>query len=216
MTATAFSRWSGPVAILGGLLWVPYGVFEMLEPWGTDTVYRDELGYAAIADGRLFVAYSLPGSLALLLTALGLLGAVRRLRLSACRTGRIGRILAYVALALGALSLAGVGALLDPLFTAGRIFGTLALGVATMLAGVAARRVGAPPDWVAALLLLGLMGLFLLPLWPLVYAVELLPTSAGAAFIVLFGLGWALLGYRLRTAPAEWAPGDSRAGRATV
>lgn len=214
MTATAFSRWAGPAAILGGLLWMPYGVFEMIEPWGTDTVYRDDTGYSEIVDPRLFVAYSLPGSLALLLTALGLLGAGARLRLSTPTTGRIGRILAYVALALGALSLAGVIAMFDPLFTAGRIFGTLALGAATALAGIAARGAGAPPGWAAARLFLGLMGLFLLPLWPLVYAVELLPVGAGAAFIALFGLGWALLGYRLWTAPAEGAPGESRAARA--
>ena len=216
MTTTAFSRRAGPAAILGGLLWMPYGVFELLEPWGTDTAYRDDLGYSAIVDGRLFVAYSLPGSLALLLTATGLLGAVARLRLSATRAGRIGRILAYAALALGALSLAGVIALFDPLFTAGRIFGTLALGAATVLAGVAARRAGAAPGWAAALLLLGLLGLLLLPLWPLVYAVELLPEGAGAGLIALFGLGWTLLGYRLWTAPAEWAPKESRAGRATT
>lgn len=197
MTSTVLARWGGLAAILGGLLWVPYGVFEMIEPWGMDTVYRDEMGYSAIVDRRLFIAYSLPGSLALLLTALGLRGIDARHRLSATRIGGIGRILAYVALALGVLSLAGVGALFDPLFTAGRIFGTLALGAAAALAGIAARRVGAPPGWVAALLLLGLLGLLLLPLWPLVYAVGLLPAGAGAAFIVLFGLGWVALGYAL-------------------
>lgn len=31
-------RWGGLAATVGGALWVPYGVFEMLEPWGTDTV----------------------------------------------------------------------------------------------------------------------------------------------------------------------------------
>ncbi len=217
MTSTAVTRWAGPVGLVGGLLWVPYGWFEMLEPWGVDTVYRDDVGYALITDTRLFVAYSLPGSLALLLTALGLLGLLARFRLPAARTGRIGRLLAYVALALGALSLAGVIALFDPLFTAGRIFGTLALGAATVLAGLAARAAGAPPGWVAALLLLGLIGLFLLPLWPLVYAVGLLPTGAGAAIIALFGLGWAMAGYRLWTVVArERTPGEGRVGRVNV
>ena len=190
MKSTALARW-------GGLLWAPYGVFEMLEPWGVDTVYRDDMGYALVTDTRLFVAYSLPGSLALLVTALGLLGVLARLRLPAARTGRIGRRLAYVALALGALSLLGVSVAFDPLFTAARIFGTLALGAATILAGLAARGAGASPGWVAALLLLGLTGLFLLPLWPLVYAVQLLPTGAGAACIALFGLGWMVLGSAL-------------------
>ncbi len=216
MTSTAVTRWAGPVGLVGGLLWVPYGCFEMLEPWGVDTVYRDDVGYALITDTRLFVAYSLPGSLALLLTALGLLGLLARFRLPAARTGRIGRILAYVALALGVLSLVGVIVAFDPLFTAGRIFGTLALGAATCLAGLAARGAGAPPGWVAALLLLGLIGLFLLPLWPLVYAVGLLSAGAGAAFIALFGLGWAMAGYRLWMAARERTPGEGRAGRVSV
>ncbi len=197
MTSTALARWAGPAGIMGGLLWVPYGVFEMLEPWGVDTVYRDDVGYALVTDTRLFVAYSLPGSLALLLTVLGLLGVLARLRLPAGRTGRLGRLLAYVALALGALSLLGVIVAFDPLFTAGRIFGTLTLGAATVVAGLAARGAGAPPGWVAALLLLGLLGLFLLPLWPLVYAVEVVPEGGGAAIIALFGLGWVLVGYGL-------------------
>ncbi len=203
MGATALTRWAGPAAIVGGLLWAPYGVCELLEPWGTDTLYRDDMGYSEIVDGRLFVAYSLPGSLALLLTTLGLLGAVAWVRLSAIRTGQIARLLAYVALTLGALSLAGVITMFDPLFTAGRIFGTLALGAAMVLAGIAARSAGAPPGWAAALLFLGLLGLFLLPLWPLVHAVQLLPAGVGAAVIALFGSGWALLGYRLWLMPTE-------------
>jgi hypothetical protein len=138
MGATALTRWAGPAAIVGGLLWAPYGVCELLEPWGTDTLHRDDMGYSEIVDGRLFVAYSLPGSLALLLTTLGLLGAVAWFRLSAIRTGQIARLLAYVALTLGALSLAGVITMFDPLFTTGRIFGTLALGAAMVLAGIAA------------------------------------------------------------------------------
>src|SRR5918998_4396548 len=100
MMAMALARWAGPAGVVGGLLWAPYGVFEMLEPWGVDTVYRDDVGYALVTDTRLFVTYSLPGSLALLLTALGLLGVLAGLRLSAARTGRIARLLAYVALAL--------------------------------------------------------------------------------------------------------------------
>ncbi len=35
------SRRSGLLAVLGGALWVPYGVLEMLEPWGADVTYRD-------------------------------------------------------------------------------------------------------------------------------------------------------------------------------
>ena len=190
-------RRAAVAATLGGLLWVPYGVFEMTQPWGEDTVYRDDRGYEVVTDSLLYRVYALPGSLALLLTTLGLLGVFRVLGLPAGRAGRIGLVLAYVASVLALLSAAGVVVLFDPLFTAPRIFGTLALGAATFLAGVEARRSGAAPGWTDALLALGLLGLFLLPLWPLVYAVELVPEGAGAGVIALFGLGWVLVGYRL-------------------
>ena len=48
-------RWAATVAVLGGVLWVPYGVFVMLEPWGPDVVYRDELGYAQVIDTPRFI-----------------------------------------------------------------------------------------------------------------------------------------------------------------
>ena len=190
-------RWLAVAAVLGGLLWIPYGVFEMLEPWGTDTVYRDDLGYEVITDTPLFVAYSLPGSLALLLTSLGLVGVLALLELPVHRAGRIGRVLAYVASGLALLSILGVLVLFDPVFTSSRIFGSLALGAATLLLGIDARVRGVAASWTVALLSLGLLGLSLLPLWPLVHALELVPEGVGAAFIVVFGLGWVLTGYRL-------------------
>ena len=189
----------GAAAALGGLLWVPYGVFEMLQPWGTDTVYRDDRGYEVVTDAWLYWVYGLPGSLALLLTALGLLGVGALLRLPVGRAGRAGIALAYAALALAVLSVAGLVVRFDPLFTAPRIFGTVALGAGTLLAGVEARRMGAAQAWAAALLVLGLLGLFLLPLWPLVFAIEAVPEGGGAGVIALFGLGWVLVGHRLRS-----------------
>jgi hypothetical protein len=197
VASSGLIRWSGLAALLGGALWVPYGIFEMLEPWDADVVYRDDVGYSVITDTPLFVAYSLPGSLALLLTSLGLLGVLTLLGASAGRTGSISLVLTYAALALAALSLAGVIVLFDPLFTGGRIFGSLALGTATFLAGVNALRSRVASVWTVALLVLGLGGVFLLPLWPLVYAVMWLPEAAGAAFIALFGLGWMAVGFAL-------------------
>ncbi len=184
-------------AALGGLLWMPYGVFEMTQPWGEDTVYEDDRGYEVVTDALLYHVYSLPGSAALLLTALGLLGVFGRLGLLAGRAGRVGRVLAYVALARAVLSAAGVVARFDPVFTGPRIFGTLALGAATLLAGVEARRQGAARNWAVALLAVGLLGLFLLPLWPLVYALQWVPRSGGAVLIALYGLGWVAAGSSL-------------------
>ncbi len=195
--SSSLIRWGGLAAMVGGALWIPYGIFEMLEPWGADVAYRDDVGYSVIIDSSLFVAYSMTGSLAVLLTSLGLLGVLALLRVSAGRAGRIGLILVYVALALSILSLAGVWVLFDPLFTVGRVFGMLALGTATFLAGVDARGRRAMSGWPVALMALGLAGLFLFPLWPLVYALQWVPQAVGAAFMVMFGLGWTVLGYAL-------------------
>ncbi len=154
-----------------------------------------------MVDAARFVVYSLPGALALLLTSLGLLGVFALLGPPAGRAGAGGRILAYVALALAVLSLAGVAVLLDPLFTAGRAFGSLAFGVATVLAGLGARRAGASRGWTLGLLALGVAGLLQFALWPLMFAVQLVPPAAGAGLIGLFGLGWVALGYALAVSP---------------
>jgi hypothetical protein len=94
----------------------------------------------------------------------------------------------------------------DPLFTGLRLLSTLALGSATVLAGLAARRAPAA-GWAGPLLALGLLGLALFPLWPVVYALAWLTPATGAATIGLFGLGWALVGVRLATVPPV-APGE--------
>ncbi len=193
--SSSWTRWSGLAAMLGGALWIPYGIFEMLEPWGADVAYRDDVGYSVIIDASLFVAYSMPGSLAVLLTSLGLLGVFTQLGVSVSLIDRMGTILTYIAVVLAVLSVAGVIALFDPLFTVGRVFGSLALGTATFLVGVAALRSRIAPGWTVALLYLGLAGIFLFPLWPLVYALQWVSQVVGAAFMAQFGLGWTVVGY---------------------
>lgn len=222
LTPRALSRWAAPAAILGGVLWVPHGVFEMLPPWGTATVYREELGYELITDSPLFVAYSLPGSLALLLTGLGLLGITALPRLPIGRLGRAGLILAYIAVALAVLSFLSVIMLFTPLFIAGLVFGSFFLGAAALTVAIDARRAGVTSRWTAALVILGLMGLCMLPLRLLVNAMAFVPPAAGAAFIGLFGLGWIGLGYALwvgggsspATTPATGRPAAPRSSRA--
>ncbi len=192
-------RRAGWLMLIGGALWAPYGLFAMFSPWGEDTLYREDRGYELVINAGLYRIYSLPGSLALLLTSVGLLGILSALGLVG-RSGRTGRLLARVAVALAVLSLLGVIMLVDPVFTASWLFGSLALGAATLVAGYRCRRRPSCGGLGPALLILGLAGMFLLPLWPLTYAVEVLPPGAGAAFIALFGLGWAAMGYRLSSA----------------
>lgn len=93
--------------------------------------------------------------------------------------------------------LVGVIALFDPVFTTGRIFDTLALGVATTMAAVVAQQGNAHRTWVIGLIRLGTLGVFLLPLWPVVYALRWLAPGQAASFIVLFGAGWLAVGYQV-------------------
>ena len=59
----------GAAAVVGGLLWIFYGVVEMVAPWGMDAVYNERRGYDVVVNRGLFVIYSLPGALALVVTA---------------------------------------------------------------------------------------------------------------------------------------------------
>lgn len=179
-------------AILGGMLWIPYGIFEMLQPWGPDTEYREDIGYEIVINDVLYRLYSLPGSMALLLTSIALAGIHR---LSDRDSMRISRVLTYTAATLGVLSATGVISRFDPLFTAPRIFGTMVLGLAMLLTGMRLPRADPTSANHIVFMALGLLGLFLFPLWPLVHAVEIIPEWLGAVIIALFGLGWMLAGY---------------------
>jgi len=180
----------GLTALAGGLLWVPYGIFEMVEPLGKDTAYDSGRNYELVLDRGIYTLYSLPGALAVILTATALLGVLRHLQQQWGTA--VGRLAGWLAVALGVISLVGLAIPFDPLFTGPRILGTLLLGLATVLGATAAR--GRSRTYLAVL---GVTGLALMPLWPLVYAVEVVPVGVGAALIALFGLGWAALGAKL-------------------
>lgn len=190
-------RSAGAATLVGGMLWVLYGFFTMLTPWGADVVYREAQGYSVVVHQGLFVLYNLPGGLALVLTSWGLMQVIAHLRQRSERIDKVTRGLAFGALCLGFASVVAVIAQFDPLFTAARIFGTLSLGVATTMAGVMAHKVGADRSWVAVLTLTGLLGMFLLPLWPLVYALAFVTAWAAAFIIALFGAGWLAVAYLL-------------------
>ena len=189
--------------LLGGALWILYGPFTMLQPWAADVVYRDSVGYSVVVDAAVFVVYSLPGSLAVVLTASGLLGLASQFRPGSRGKARTMSGLVYTAVGLGLISLVGVISLFDPIFTAGRIFGTLSLSLALLMAARAAHTGHAEDAWLVALTIVGLIGLFLLPVWPLVYALRWLNEGLGAFSIAAFGIGWMILGWRFWAAPPE-------------
>lgn len=107
MLPATSTRWAGSAAIVGGALWIVYGVFLMLEPWGPAEVYREDLGYQLVTNQPLYWVYAVPGSLALGLTALALLGLSRRYGLPRSRVGKFGSVLTYLSLGLAVPSLIG-------------------------------------------------------------------------------------------------------------
>jgi hypothetical protein len=173
------------LAVVGGVLWVPYGALELLEPWGEDVRYEVNLGYAVVLDRPLFTLHSLPGALALLLCAMALLSIQQRLGV----VSRSARAAAAAAAALGTVSLLGVVVAFDPAFTAGRAAGTLVLGIGALLAAAA---VDGP--WRTALAALGTVAVLLLPVWPLLFAVGWLSPAAGAAVLAVHGAAWVAVG----------------------
>ena len=182
---------AAPGMVLGGILWVVHGVFEMIAPFGVASVYNADIGYELITDRALYLLYGVPGTVALVLSGFGLVTLARG------RAGRLvgaGRVLAFATLGAGVLG--GLGL----------VIGSAALVVAPI--GLGTPVLGAAACFVAAevrspavadrglLRLTGVLGLFILLLRPLVYALQLIPLAVGAAVIGLFGLGWVALGWR--------------------
>lgn len=177
--------------VLGGVLWVIYGVFEMLEPFGVAKLYDAHLGYERITDPTLYLGYGIPGATALILTGLGLTRWTRG------ETGSIvgvSRVTAFAVVVAGGLSGLGLVVRSAPLFFGPVALGTPVLGAATCL--LASGSQGAARADRGLLLLTGGLGLFTLPLRPLVYALHAIPPAGGAVALGLFGLGWVLLGWR--------------------
>lgn len=189
-------RWVSWAAVIGGALWMVYGICFMLQPWGAAEVYQERLGYEVVVNMPLYWIYNLPGGLAILLTALALRGIyIRHGRLTNWFI-KLGIVLTYIALGLAVLSLVGTVVLFAPLSFAGRAFGACTLGVTALFVAWNLRNV--PQVLRMLLLMLGLGGLFLLPLLPLVFAVQLISAGIAAGLIALFGLGWIAVGYLLR------------------
>ncbi|HUQ16824.1 MAG TPA: hypothetical protein VM070_03455 [Candidatus Saccharimonadales bacterium] len=176
---------------LGGVLWVIYGVFEMLEPFGAAKRYDPALGYELVTDPARYIGYGIPGAAALILSGVGL--ARRRAREAGPIVG-LGRLLASAVVLAGGLSCVGLAVRSAPLF-----FGPVALGTPVLGAAAGLLAIG-PPGAARAdrgvLLLISALGLFTLPLRPLVYALHAIPPAGGAVALGLFGFGWVVLGWR--------------------
>jgi hypothetical protein len=200
------SRFPARAAMTGGLLWSLFGIFEMLEPLGEAKVYVESLGYELVTRPLVFQLYHLPGAVALSLLALALVRVTASLGLA--YPGRRG--LAYLVVGLALASLVGTVILLAPVAILGLSLGRVLLGVATLLAGLQAYRSSTSRSWGFILVLLGLLGVSLLALQPLTWALMWFPPVLSAAIMVAFGLGWLLVGVYLEGKGGTGASEPSR------
>ncbi|MBT2554420.1 hypothetical protein [Arthrobacter sp. ISL-5] len=193
---------------IGGLLWIVHGYYRNLTPHGPDVLWQEDRQYSPVLSAELFVLYNLPGVLALLLTAWAALSYLAFVPAAHSRLRRTARVLVALSLVLAIIAAAGQLIQFDPLTTGGLSLGAPVVGLALFLSGVAATgdghdRNGNPKLLGLGLMLLGAVGMFVLPLRPLMYALELLPLAFGAAIFALFGTGWIILGFSLRNAAAR-------------
>lgn len=204
-------RWAWGALVFAGPLWAWFGVSEFLRPWGRPTRYDPDVAYDVVLDRSLYWISAGPGSAALGVTA-GALVLMLRLR-TPDESSPWALRLAASAWVLGVLSLVGVVVSFDPVATGGRVLGFTVLGAA---AAPAARGARADGDQRSGTLLAAsaVLTLLLLPLWPLVYAVQLVPAVGAALCFVAAGAAWIALGTTRpvrRQEPAASAVGSRNA-----
>jgi len=175
--------------VAGGILWIVHGYFRFMTPQGSDVVWREDLGYSPILSTELFLLYNLPGVLALLLTAWAALSYLTTLRTARTGLKRAAQMLVLLASVLGLIAAAGQVVQFDPLTTGGISLGPPVLGLALFLAGLAAVRdgkglYGHRGLLGSGLMLLGVIGMVALPLPSLMYALALLPSHSGPAYLL--------------------------------
>jgi hypothetical protein len=189
--------------VAGGILWIVHGYFRFMTPQGPDAVWREDLQYSPILSTELFLLYNLPGALALLLTAWAALSYLPTLRTARTGLRRAAQMLVLLASIFGLIATAGQVVLFVPMTTGGISLGVPVLGLALFLTGLAVIRdaqgpYGHPGLLGPALMLLGVTGMFTLPLQPLMYALALLPLAFGTGLFALFGIVWIILGFSTR------------------
>ncbi len=183
MLTARFIRWSGLVAMLGGLLWSVLWAIEGAKPVAPPGGYRpnDE-------------SFNFWAVVALLLMLVGLVGAYLRQLRQIGWVGHIGFALPWIGVGLMGggrlgqmLNIGGVWVLV--------ILGAFALTIGTIVFGVAVLRTRILPLSSGVLLILSALMLFLTD-----------PENRRAFLALPFGIAWAWLGYVL------WAGSQQRQG----
>ncbi len=200
MRSSSLTRWAGPAGIAGGILWIGGSLLFMTLGGG-----QQEAEPYAITHMGVYQLSNLVLGLAVLLSAVGLVGLYNRQQQRSGAMGKLAAALAYIAgvaailhllstLTVGALGTAGVG-----LVWMSQTAGVLTLTLGLILLGITTWRAHVLHRWSGVPLATGILGI----------ALSLVGNVLGSANVllligaVLFGLGWVLTGYELWAEAAD-------------
>lgn len=188
-------RWSGPAAVLGGILWVVAALVTASKPRGC---IADECASRAMRESGALV--SLLTLVAVALIAVGLAGLII-FTMRSGSFGRIGRAGLVTILAGGALAAIGtvMNAWDSSLVPAFIIPGVLAIIVGFLLLGIALFMARVLPRWATVALVLGSLCML-----------GFNDQNAQVLFGIPFGIAWMATGYALWSARSEAAPRSAR------
>lgn len=190
MEASKVVRWSGPAAMLGGVLWAVWAVMVALTPEGCIGAECELPGSSSRDWGHLAPLFFASA----LLISVGFARIVLLAR-SAGRSGNMQRIGAII-VALGVVTVT-TATLIQSIFFGGDfplmpyfvIPSGLAIVIGFLLSGIAILRTGVLPRWAAALLITATMVML-----------GVNEQNKRILMAIPFGIAWIAVGYTLRSA----------------
>ncbi len=194
MSSSRVIRWSGPLLMLGGALWVAWAIVHALQPMGCVGDECDLPGRSMREGSPLGSGLQIAAVLAL---AAGVWGLVRRARAMA-GFGRLGSA-GLIASAAGVVTVV-IASLVQAIVYNGDFWAmpyfvipaALALVAGFVLLGVALLRSGVLPRWVAALLIIATLAML-----------GMNEQNTWVLMAIPFGVTWAVIGYVLRSGRGE-------------
>lgn len=202
-------RWAGELALIGGLLWIGYGILATLQPMGAVTAVANEVGETLVTNPLAFRTAGVAGGAALMLLGLAVVGAATRYKLPGAEPNRFntlvpsrfGVAMGWVGALAGLLASGAALLLLVAPQAAMQLFGAVLVPVGAMLVAIEANgsdhayRMAGPLFFVGALGMISLLVQAMLPLTP-----WLLPVYA-ALVMAVYGFAWVRFGNLLIVEP---------------
>ena len=196
------NRWAPWLATGGGLLWILYAIFAMLQPMGTVAAFTNDQGQTLVTNPTAFRLAGSAGGAALAFLGLAVVGTARRYslpgdeptRFSSAVPSRFGVAMGWVGALAGLLAAVAALLLLVPANSAMQLFGAVLVPFGTLLVAIEANGSERAYPVAAPLFLAGTLGMVALlaqamtPLFP-----WMLPVYA-ALVMAVYGFVWVRFG----------------------